>query len=107
MDVKIAYGIDLGSVPDRVVEMLKNIETTPIEQLIHVAYEVLEISNDNAGIALNLLDQARLKMSSVDRSINDCHMILQGYVGTVKKMEEPSTPMTPEPVSTPESSDVD
>jgi len=89
MDVRIAFGTELESVPNKIVDILKNIETATIKQLISMACEVIEISTDNVTIAESLLEQARLKMADCDRSITDCQMILKGYVSAVKTQNMP------------------
>ena len=93
MDVKISYGISLKKVPDKVRSMLTAFNAEEVDHVIHIATQLLELSDANATIANDLIEQARLKMAELDRALNDSQMILKGYIATIEAEEAP-TPST-------------
>ena len=78
MDVRISYGIALDKVPDKIVDLLNRFDATEINDLVYFARQLIETSNVEMGDAL--LEQARLKLSALDRLLNDSQMILKGYI---------------------------
>jgi len=94
MDVKISYGIDLKKVPDKIRSMLTAFNAEEVDHVIHIATQLLELSDANATIVSGLIDQARLKMAELDRALNDSQMILKGYIATLEADEAPMPPTT-------------
>ena len=90
MDVKISYGIELEKVPSKISSMLSEFTTQQTEHLIHVAIQLLNISNENVPMVLDLIDQDRIKMAELDKALNDSQMILKGYVAAVEPKEPPN-----------------
>ena len=89
MDVKISYGIGLEQVPSKISSMLSRLNIHEVDQLINIATQLLNISEENAGVASGLIDQARLKMAELDRSLQDSQMILNGYIAAAETKEIP------------------
>ena len=87
MDVRIAYGISLDDVPEKIATMIGDLRVVEVEQILDIVSRLIELSDDNVSVAIDLLDQARLRLSSLDRSITDCQMMLKGYEST-KKTDE-------------------
>ena len=93
MDVKISYGTNLKKVPEKIKDLVRSC----VNQL-HDAIESCEISISLIGddveyneMVLKILDKARLRMASVDRTISDSQLILGGYVDANKPVEEKAT----------------
>ena len=78
MDVRISYGIALDKVPDKIMQLLSKFDATEISDLVYFARQLLETSNVEMSDAL--LEQARLKLTALDRLLNDSQMILKGYI---------------------------
>ena len=89
MDVKISYGINLDEVPRKIIEILHNSTSGDFERKIHLAAELIEISADNAYIASQLIEQTREDLASLDRTLNDCQMILKGYTNAKSNLAAP------------------
>ena len=95
MDVRIAYGIDLNSVPDKIIDMLGRVDVSDAAALVDLATDLLNTSNPEMADAL--IDQARIKLATLDRVLNDCQLILKGYLGAL----QPQEPSESEPVVSP------
>jgi hypothetical protein len=87
MDVRIAFGVDLESVPDRVSDIIREINVHQINRLVDMACELIELSTDNVEMSVDLLEQARIKLAFLDKTLNDSQMILRGFINA--KKEEP------------------
>ena len=88
MDVRIAYGIDIDEIPNKLSEMLCTSADIDVRRLLHVARELIELSEDNIPMAVEIINQARIKLASIDRSLNDCEMIMKGYVNAKTPAKE-------------------
>ena len=82
MDVRIAYGISLDKVPEKIATMIADIDIAEIEKILDIVCRLIDLSDENVSTSIDLLDQARLKLSSIDRAMNDCQMMLKGYEST-------------------------
>jgi hypothetical protein len=95
MDVRISYGIDLEEVPNKINTILEGLDTADADRMIAMAIELLSIPEINLEMVVQLIDQARLKLSSIDRILNDSQMILGGYINA----KNPDKNDTEEPVN--------
>jgi len=102
MDVRISYAVKLDSVPEKVEEMLNEVDVRKAAQMITLAMEMLELGHHDMGSTL--IDEARQILSKADLGLTEAQMILNGYI---KAKEEPEAPTNPEPVSTPEPANAD
>jgi len=95
MDVRIAYGIDIKEVPDKIAEMLNRFDTAQAADLVYLASQVLKLSSPQ--LAEPLLDQARIKLAELDKMLNDSQMILKGLINTLEaeEVQQPATPEVP------------
>jgi len=101
MDVRISYGINIDKVPRKVYELLNNAseDVSKLLEALDVILQLVDMGNDNAPMAVELLDQLRIKMASIDRVVNDSQSILSGYVSAtaeVSKSEQPSQVASPD-----------
>ncbi len=87
MDVRIAYGISLDEVPDKIAAMVADIDIAEIDQILDIVSRLITLSDENISTSIDLLDQARLKLSSIDRAMGDCQMMLKGYENTKNPVE--------------------
>ena len=87
MNVRIAYGVELDSVPDKVIEMLNEYDLQNINELINISKMLLKIDSDNSETASSLIDQARQNLAKQDRILQDAQMILKGYISTLETQE--------------------
>ena len=90
MDVRISYGIEIEKVPERVNELISEIDIGEIGQAVDLVCQLLALSN--VEMAEKLIEQARIKMGEIDRILNDSQMILKGYVNTKAQEEQPPPP---------------
>ena len=88
MDVRISYGIDFEKVPKKVAEMLRDTYNINLTEPVRLAESLLSLSGDNASAAAEVLDHARKQMAVLDRKLNDCQLILKGYVDAKNQSEE-------------------
>ena len=102
MDVRISYAVNLDKVPEKVEEMLNEVDVRKAGQMVTLAMQMLELGHYDMGSTM--IDEARQMLAKADRQLTDAQMILNGYTNAKK---EPEAPTIPEPVSTPESPDVD
>jgi hypothetical protein len=89
MDVRISFGVDLDSVPDRIVDMLASMDVNGAAKMIDLVVEVLRTSNPD--MADRLIDQARAKLADLDRVLSDSQMILKGYLSAIETQETAKT----------------
>ena len=96
MDVRISYGINIDEVPSKLVNLLHSADSVngDASGAISLAINILMSSDDNIEMAEKIIEQARTKLASVDRVLNDAQMIMAGYVRA--KQETPPTPVAPE-----------
>ena len=105
MDVRISYGVDINKVPEKIIEMLHASSNVDIHNLVSIARELVELSEDNIGMAIEIVTQARMKLASIDRSLNDCEMIMRGFVSAKSPPQE--SPPQEGPLREEPASDVD
>ncbi len=86
MDVRIAYAVNLDNVPEKVEEMLNEIDIRKAAQMVTLAMEMLELGHHDMGSTL--IEEARQALAKADRKLTDAHMILNGYT-EAKKDPEP------------------
>ena len=92
MKVRISYAIGLEEVPEKIEEMLNQLDIIKAEQTIDLASQMVRLGNLEMGNTL--IEQARVKLAGLDRALSDTQMILGGYInaknGTPPKPEEAS-----------------
>ncbi len=91
MDVRISQGIKLKEVPDKISGMLEEASVGEVDRMIDIAYELLDISDSNVEIVAILIENARKRISQVDRKLSDISMILAGYVSAQATLDEQTT----------------
>jgi Mg2+ and Co2+ transporter CorA len=92
MDVRISYGHALDDIPDKITELLEKFQIADVLEMIRISSQLIRMSN--MEMADELIDQARIKLGSLDRLLNDSQAILKGYINTTNKPSEPQ--MTPQ-----------
>ena len=85
MDVRIAYATDLENIPDKVEEMLGEIEVSKPNQMVALAIEMLSIGYNE--VASTLIEEARQSLAKADRGLAEAGMILNGYIDAKKEPE--------------------
>ena len=85
MDVRIAYAVELDSVPDKVEEMLGQIEMRKPNQMIDLAIDMLDLRYHD--MASTLIEEARQALAKADRRLAEAQMILSGYIDAKKEPE--------------------
>ncbi len=85
MDVRIGYSVGLDSVPDKIADMLNDINTHKAGHLIELAMHMIELGHHE--MALVLVEDAREALSGVDKCLGEANMILNGYIGAKKSPE--------------------
>tara|TARA_R100001594_G_scaffold56082_1_gene89871 strand:+ start:47 stop:337 length:291 start_codon:yes stop_codon:yes gene_type:complete len=78
MDVRISYGIDIDEIPNKLIEMLNEVDMDEFYQLVSMSKQLIMLSD--LETANKMVERARLKLASLDRSLNDTQMILGGYI---------------------------
>ena len=96
MDVRITYAVDLDKVPEKVADMLMDVDKHKAGHLIDLAVHMIELGHHDMGSTL--IDDARKKLAIADRKLTEAQMILSGYTDAKKEPEEPVAP-TPEPAN--------
>jgi hypothetical protein len=89
MNVRIAYGVELDSVPDKVADMLEEFNPTEPSQLIDICGQLLRIDPANSETVSALIDQARQSLASEDRILQDAQAILNGFINAANSEEPP------------------
>ena len=84
MDVRIAYAVDLDRVPEKVEEMLNEVNIRGAAHMVTLAMEMLELGHHD--MASTLIEGARQALAKADRALVESQMILSGYS---KAKEEP------------------
>lgn len=92
MDVRIGYSVDLEEVPDKIADMLSDVSTRKASHLTELAMHMIELGHHEMGVTL--LDDARKALSDIDRSLNEAHLILSGYLSA--KNSPATDPIPPE-----------
>ncbi len=90
MDVRISYGIDLEKVPDKIARYVKSLIVNDANQLIEIARQLIDCRTPMQRWHWILIDQARQKLASVDRVLNDSQSILTGYINAKKSPPVPT-----------------
>ena len=102
MDVRISYAVNLDKVPEKVVDMLSELEISKAVRMARLATEMIDLGHCEMGAIL--IEKARQALGKADLGLTETQMILNGYI---KAKEEPEAPTIPEPVSKPETTNVD
>ena len=89
MDVRIGYSVGLDNVPDKVADMLNEIQLHKASHLIELAMNMIELGHHEVG--LTLIEDARHALSKVDKALSEAQMIIGGYIEAKKppEAEEP------------------
>lgn len=77
MEVRIGRSVDLDTVPDKVVDMLQEIDILKANHLCKLAIEMLQLGHYAVGSTL--IDDARQVLAKADRGLTEAQMILKGY----------------------------
>ena len=98
MDVKIAYGVDIEEIPEKIREMMSkcNRELTVAANMCQLAANLLGQGEYYVEAASALCDDTRKKIGSIDRMLNDSGMILGGFTNYKDKQDEPTQETPPE-----------
>jgi len=101
MDVRITYAVDLDKVPEKVADMLSELEISKAVRMARLATEMIDLGNHKMGIVL--IEKARQSLSAADRCLSDAQMILGGYADAKTPTEPPDAPVKgqPEPPDAP------
>jgi len=101
MDVRISYGIAIDKVPEKVADILSELEISKVVRMTRLATEMIDLGNHKVGIAL--IEKARQSLSAADRCLSDAQMILSGYddAKTPTKPPAASAKGQPEPPAAP------
>ena len=102
MDVRITYAVDLDKVPEKVADMLSELEISKAVRMVRLATEMIDLGHYEMGATL--IQKARQALGKADTGLAEAQMILNGYVKTKKAAETSSAPT---PADTPEPVDVD
>ena len=87
MDVRIGYSVDLDKVPDKIADMLNEIQLHKASHLIELAMHMIELGHHDMG--LTLIDDSRKMLSEIDKSLHEAHQILVGFNNANKQPDEP------------------
>ncbi len=93
MYVRLTNNVRLDEVPAKVAETLMALNADDVSRIIKICYELLLLSKGDTEVVMRLIDQARDKLASLDRSLADSQMILKGYNLAVNPPDDPE----PEP----------
>ena len=85
MEVRIAYATDLDNIPDKVEEMLGEIEIRKPNQMVSLEMEMLDLGYNE--MASTLIEEARRALAKADRGLAEAQMILGGYIEAKKEPE--------------------
>ena len=90
MDVRLGYSVGLDSVPDKVADMLNELNLHKPGHLVELAMHMIELGHHE--MASTLIDEARQSLAKADRALTESQMILDGYIDAKKspKVGEPS-----------------
>ena len=86
MNVRIGYSVDLDKVPDKIADMLNEIQLHKASHLIEMAMHMIELGHCEIG--LTLIDDSRKMLSEVDKTLHESQSILTGF-NDAKKQPEP------------------
>ena len=83
MKVKIAYSVDVDSVPDKVVEILQK-NTSLMDEVYKSADDCctlvnMSVSPEKYKLALELIHSMRTKLAMFDQILSDTSMVLDGF----------------------------
>ena len=95
MDVRIGYSVDLDNVPDKVADMLMDIDTHKAGHLVDLAMHMIELGHHEMGLIL--VEDARKALSDADRCLGEAHMILSGYSTAKQKSDSETNDSAGEP----------
>ena len=117
MRVRLQYGIDDSSLPDKIKELLQETESlSELQSQKVTAAKALLYSANNIHAVTQILEDARKSLVDIDTSLADVHAIAKGYADYLKSQQTPATSSAPiqppkqtqeQPASEPPTADMD
>ena len=96
MRVRLQYGIDDSSLPNKIKELLLEAESlSELQNNKLGAARALLYSVDNIEMVASLLEDARRSLVEIDQSLADVHAIAKGYADHLKSQQAPVSPPVP------------
>ena len=93
MRVNISYSIDLNDVPAEVSEMIEKVNfrlKKEVSEELEEASSNLNIGDktelNRIGVSLNQISKARLLLADLDSRLQDCGIMLNGYINAVQQL---------------------
>jgi len=106
MRVRLQYGIDDSSLPNKIKELLREAESlSELQNNKLTAAKALLYSTANIEMVASLLEDARRSLVEIDQSLADVHAIAKGYADHLRSQQAPvgsPTPMQPARQAQPE-----
>jgi len=88
MKVLVSYACDLKDIPEKVAELLGNLEENDLHFVTAELSEARSNSFEkNISEALEAIDRARIQLGKIDNSLIDYASILAGYSKTIADIQ--------------------
>jgi len=98
MKVVVSYACELKDIPEKVAELLGNLEENDLHFVTAELSDARSHSYEkNISEALEAIDRARLQLAKIDNSLTDYSSILAGYSKTHADIQLGNDPTNPNP----------